>query len=109
MKQTTHIINWIVFLSSVLILSSCKKEFLERTPTDSIVDASFYQTDEQVLASTALLYSRVWFDYNDKALTTWAISGPEPLFRLITTAATCCSIPRAIIPKMQPPGVPSLS
>ncbi len=67
MKQTTHIINWIVFLSSVLILSSCKKEFLERTPTDSIVDASFYQTDEQVLASTALLYSRVWFDYNDKA------------------------------------------
>lgn len=48
-------------------LSSCKKNFLEKPPTDSIVDAGFYKTDEQVLASTALLYSKVWFDYNDKA------------------------------------------
>ena len=45
----------------------CKKNFLEKPPTDSIVDAGFYKTDEQVLASTSLLYSKVWFDYNDKA------------------------------------------
>lgn len=51
----------------VIISSGCKKDFLERPPTDAIVDASFYQTDEQVLAGTALLYSKVWFDYNDKA------------------------------------------
>jgi hypothetical protein len=31
------------------------------------VDANFYQTDEQVLAGTASLYNRVWFEYNDKA------------------------------------------
>jgi starch-binding outer membrane protein, SusD/RagB family len=48
-------------------LSSCKKNFLEKPPTDAIVDAGFYKTDEQVLASTSLLYSKVWFDYNDKA------------------------------------------
>lgn len=51
----------------IMMLAGCKKSFLERPPTDSIVDANFYQTDEQVLAGTASLYNRVWFEYNDKA------------------------------------------
>ena len=51
----------------VLFLAGCKKEYLERPPTSRIVDASFYQTDEQVMASTGNLYNKVWFDYNDKA------------------------------------------
>jgi hypothetical protein len=51
----------------VILFAGCKKSFLEKPPTDSVVDASFYQTDEQVLAATNLLYSKVWFDYNDKA------------------------------------------
>jgi hypothetical protein len=51
----------------ILFFASCKKNFLEKPPTDAVVDANFYKTDEQVLASTALLYSKVWFDYNDKA------------------------------------------
>ena len=51
----------------VALLISCKKDFLEKPPTDAIVDAGFYKTDEQVLAGTASLYNRVWFDYNDKA------------------------------------------
>ncbi|MCF0054592.1 RagB/SusD family nutrient uptake outer membrane protein [Dyadobacter sp. CY356] len=67
MKAIKHIYYWIAVLIPVFILSACKEDFLERPPTDSIVDASFYQTDDQVLASTALLYSKVWFDYNDKA------------------------------------------
>ncbi|HVG14822.1 MAG TPA: RagB/SusD family nutrient uptake outer membrane protein [Chitinophagaceae bacterium] len=49
------------------LLSSCKKDFLNKPPTDAIVDAGFYKTDEQVMAGTASLYNRVWFDYNDKA------------------------------------------
>ena len=57
---------WIAALLPVMVLG-CKKSFLEKPPTDSIVDASFYKTDDQVLASTGLLYSKVWFDYNDKA------------------------------------------
>jgi len=67
MKNSRHINKWSLLVISIILFSACKKEFLERTPTDSIVDASFYQTDDQVLASTALLYSKVWFDYNDKA------------------------------------------
>lgn len=51
----------------IMMLASCKKSFLEKPPADAIVDAGFYQTDEQVMAGTASLYNRVWFDYNDKA------------------------------------------
>ena len=56
-----------VALPVIILLSGCKKDFLEKPPIDAIVDAGFYKTDEQVLAGTALLYSLVWFDYNDKA------------------------------------------
>lgn len=51
----------------LLMLASCKKDYLVKPPKDAIVDAKFYQTDAQLLAGTAGLYSRVWFDYNDKA------------------------------------------
>lgn len=49
-------------------LGACNKSFLEKPPLSSVVDANFYKTDEQVLAATSLLYSQVWFDYNDKAM-----------------------------------------
>lgn len=54
-------------LLGISIFVSCSDEFLERPPADTIVDGSFFQSDEQVLAGTALLYNQVWFDYNDKA------------------------------------------
>lgn len=49
------------------VMSGCSDEFLERPPQDTLVDANFYKTDEQVLAATAGLYSAVWKDYIDKA------------------------------------------
>jgi hypothetical protein len=67
MKKIKHTYNWIGALLSILTLAGCSKTFLEKPPTDSIVDASFYKTNEQVLAGTGLLYGKVWFDYNDKA------------------------------------------
>lgn len=64
-------INSLKYLMAALLpftmLASCKKDFLVRPPSDAIVDANFYKTDEQVMAGTASLYNRVWFDYNDKA------------------------------------------
>lgn len=51
----------------ITVFASCKKDFLNKPPESSIVDVNFYKTDEQVLAGTSLLYSRVWFEYNDKA------------------------------------------
>ncbi len=52
---------------AIVALASCKKSFLERPPVDSITDANFYKTDEQVMAASASLYNRVWFSYNDQA------------------------------------------
>lgn len=49
------------------MFASCSKDFLNRPPEDAIVDVNFYQTSQQVLASTAPLYNIVWFAYNDKA------------------------------------------
>ena len=67
MKNIHHIKYFICAFAAILIMPGCKKSFLERPPTDAVVDANFYKTDEQVLAATDLLYSKVWFDYNDKA------------------------------------------
>lgn len=67
MKYVKNIYKKLIVLFPFALLGACSEDFLERPPKDAIVDAGFYQTDDQVLASTALLYSKVWFDYNDKA------------------------------------------
>lgn len=58
-------------LAAVLCISiltfGCGEDFLEVPPESSVTDGSFYTTDDQVLAATAILYNLVWFDYNDKA------------------------------------------
>ena len=62
-------INYLIgLLLAIAAFSSCKKNFLEKPPLSSITDANFYKTDDQVLAGSSLLYSEVWFDYNDKAM-----------------------------------------
>lgn len=52
---------------ALLLLVGCSKDFLDRSPEDTLVDKNYYQTDNQVLMGTAPLYNVVWFDYNDKA------------------------------------------
>lgn len=60
--------KYIAVVAALLVmLSGCSEEFLNRPPGDKLVDASFYQTDEQILAGTADLYSAVWKDYCDQA------------------------------------------
>ncbi|MDP4225958.1 MAG: RagB/SusD family nutrient uptake outer membrane protein [Bacteroidota bacterium] len=67
MKNLKNLYNKIIIFFPILLLAGCSKDFLDRPPKDSVTDASFYKTDEEVLAATSLLYSKVWFDYNDKA------------------------------------------
>lgn len=64
MKNKHYIVGALMALA---IFTGCDKEFLDRPPKDSLVDANFFKTDEQVLAGSALLYNTVWFDYNDKS------------------------------------------
>src|SRR5690606_1129626 len=54
-------------LTTFGLLVGCSEDFLTRPPKDTLVDANFYQTDDQVLAGTAPLYSAVWKSYVDKA------------------------------------------
>ncbi len=54
-------------LAAFLVLGGCSDEFLNKPPQDRLVDANFYKTDEQLLASTAPLYSAAWKSYVDKA------------------------------------------
>jgi hypothetical protein len=68
MKKITYINYFGILVLAFATLSGCKKDFLEKPPKSSIVDVNFYQNDEQLAAATSLLYSEVWFDYNDKAM-----------------------------------------
>jgi hypothetical protein len=68
MKKINRIHYLIGFALAVIAMPGCKKDFLEKPPLSSVVDANFYKTDDQVMAATSLLYSQVWFDYNDKAM-----------------------------------------
>ncbi len=54
-------------LTACVMLAGCSDEFLNRPPQDALVDANFFKTNEQVLASTAPLYSGAWKSYVDKA------------------------------------------
>lgn len=59
-----------LILGATLLLggmAGCSEDFLDRPPLDAIVDANFYQNDDQILAASAPLYNIVWFAYNDKA------------------------------------------
>jgi len=68
MKKLIRIKYFIVLVIAMVSLGACNKSFLEKPPLSSIVDINFYKTDAQVLAATSMLYSQVWFDYNDKAM-----------------------------------------
>jgi starch-binding outer membrane protein, SusD/RagB family len=46
---------------------SCSEDFLDKTPQAQITLDNFYQTKEQVYASTGSLYSKPWFNYHDFA------------------------------------------
>src|SRR5690606_36100345 len=54
-------------LLPILFAIACSEDFIERPPNDTIVDANFWKTPDQILAGTAPLYNIAWFDYNDKA------------------------------------------
>jgi len=68
MKKITYLNYLGILVLALGALSGCKKDFLEKPPKSSIVDANFYKNDAQLAAATSLLYSEVWFDYNDKAM-----------------------------------------
>jgi hypothetical protein len=68
MNKRNRINYLIAIISAIMALAGCKKDFLDQPPASSVTANTFYKTDDQLLAGTSLLYSKVWFDYNDKAM-----------------------------------------
>jgi hypothetical protein len=67
MKTKHNIISFIIVMITMIMFVGCSKDYLDRPPQSSLVDANFYKTDEQLLLGTADLYSRAWKDYCDQA------------------------------------------
>jgi len=65
MKKNIKICS--IIIAAAFVMAGCSDSFLDRPPQDSIAASTAYSSDAQVMANNALLYNRVWFDYNDYA------------------------------------------
>src|SRR3569833_238692 len=71
MKRNIKYILSMAALTGV-IASGCKKDFFNRPPESQTTVGSYYQTADQVKASTNALYAAPWFGFNTKV--GWSIS-----------------------------------
>lgn len=61
----------VTLILSVLFVTSCSEDFLDRPPEDSYNVADFYKTTDQVNTATNHLYSKPWFNFVTNVI--WAI------------------------------------
>jgi hypothetical protein len=66
MRQKIFIFTGI--LAALLLMQSCKKEFLNRPPLSAPTAGTFYANDADVLSGTGPLYNASWGPYNGSAL-----------------------------------------
>jgi hypothetical protein len=66
--------NYLIVLAALAgtLSTGCKKEYFDRPPKSQITLDNFYQTADQVNASTNALYSAPWFGWSGKA--GWSIT-----------------------------------
>ncbi len=54
----------ILALFVIIMISSCKKEFLDRPPLSQITTDNFYKSTSDLRLASAAIYAQPWFDYN---------------------------------------------
>ena len=64
MKIYTKIL--VIAVAAILIITGCNEDFLDIKPNDRITLENYFTSNEELQAATAALYSKVWFDFNDK-------------------------------------------
>ena len=64
-----HYISGVIACAILFLCGGCSDSFLDRTPDGEYTESNFYDSDEAVYASTAPLYNRAWFDYNNRGAT----------------------------------------
>lgn len=57
---------WVMVVAAFLMMTSCNEDFLDIAPNDRITLENYFTTNAELQAATAPLYSKVWFDFNDK-------------------------------------------
>lgn len=67
MKKNS-LIRYLFILLGLAGMTSCKEEFLDTPPLGNLTAPNFFNTDAELLAGTAALYNKVWFDSNGQAL-----------------------------------------
>ncbi|MDE6337772.1 MAG: hypothetical protein K2L34_14510, partial [Muribaculaceae bacterium] len=68
MKIRNYLLAAVAALTMGMSSVSCSSDILEHLPENSYIEDNFYESDEALMASTASLYCRAWFDYNSRAL-----------------------------------------
>jgi hypothetical protein len=63
----TSVIYSTLLLSVLTVISSCKKDFLEKPSRNEPTLETYYENAEQVRGATGLLYNSIWYEYQDKA------------------------------------------
>jgi hypothetical protein len=61
-KITTYILAFFLMFVGI----SCGEEFLDVVPQDQAVVDDYFKSEAQIQSVTATLYSRPWFNFNDK-------------------------------------------
>ncbi|MFT3739797.1 MAG: RagB/SusD family nutrient uptake outer membrane protein [Breznakibacter sp.] len=57
----------LVMASAVMLgIAGCSEDFLDSKPNDRITLDNYFTSESELKAATAGLYSKVWFDFNDK-------------------------------------------
>lgn len=64
----TLIYSIFLTVASILLFSSCGKDFLDRTPEGDYNVDNFFTSDAALDAATAPLYNRAWFAYNERSI-----------------------------------------
>lgn len=59
--------NLIYLIGAILLVTSCKKDFINRPSKNNPTLDTYYNTPEEVYAATGYLYNSVWYDYTDKS------------------------------------------
>ncbi|HEY8399908.1 MAG TPA: RagB/SusD family nutrient uptake outer membrane protein [Cytophagaceae bacterium] len=61
-----------ILLSSTLLFTACKKDFLDRQPQGEAVDANFYKTEKDAIAAINAAYDVLqWGQHNDIFIGEW--------------------------------------
>lgn len=56
----------VVAATAMLVFAGCNEDFLEMKPNDQLTLDNYFTSNAELQAATAPLYSKVWFDFNDK-------------------------------------------